>query len=182
MTLLATWAPACMDADELIAWTESNARVNGTSRAATPCADCTLGYAAEMRAVGRCNGTPGGVEEDNVEPTREAAAIAEAREIIGRRRVTTVAPCGTCTHARVCRLRPPDELDVSVSLPALATELDVTLTATVECTEYLQAAKGKVGPAVDRPRREFSPEARERLRAGAAKTQAILAAKRAGKA
>ncbi len=176
------WTPACMDAEELASWHDQNARITTThGRASGPCTDCTLGYAAEMRAVGRCNGTPGGVEEDEPMETHEAAAIVDAAEIIGRRRITAIAPCPTCVHARVCRLRPADELDVRVSLPALAPELDVTLTATIECVEYVRAkgTKPEAKEPLDRPKKTISPEARERLRQGAAKTQAILAARRA---
>lgn len=61
------FAPLCMDADELADWHALNSRnSNRSERAATPCDDCLLGFAAEMRAQGRCNGTPGGDEEEEV--------------------------------------------------------------------------------------------------------------------
>lgn len=160
------FTPACMDAAELALWTAANRRATGggvrrfRDDAPTPCHDCTLGYAADMRALGRCNGTPGGVEEDEMDMT---TAIAEAAQIIGRRRVTTVAPCEGCVHARVCRLRPADSLEVSVTLPALADELTVTLTATVECSEYAKAKGAKTAPA-GKAARVISPEGRERMR------------------
>jgi len=54
--------PACMDADEHAAWTETaEGRTPGLRvmvRVKTPCVDCTAEFAAEMRAVGRCDGKP----------------------------------------------------------------------------------------------------------------------------
>jgi hypothetical protein len=58
------WTPACMEPDELAAWGEMNGRVRGSGQAQSPCTDCRLAFAIEMRAIGRCNGTPRGVEED----------------------------------------------------------------------------------------------------------------------
>ena len=55
-----------MDPDEWAAWRSLNDR-SGSNRAARPCSDCLLGYAAEMRADGRCNGTPGGDAADDEE-------------------------------------------------------------------------------------------------------------------
>lgn len=190
MTVSAPRIPACMDADEYALWERGNGVMNGTrngarvytGRAESPCDGCPLGYAADMRAVGRCNGTPGAVEEDEIVDTPASVAASEATEVIGRRRVTTIAPCESCVHARVCRLRPDPELVVKVNLPELATELTVKLTATVECMEYVRARQKSAaenGAPLDRPKRVISTEARERLRLGAAKTQAILAAKRA---
>ena len=51
-----------MTPDELALWHEQAARVRSLfdRRAATdPCADCTVAFSDEMRAQGRCNGTPG---------------------------------------------------------------------------------------------------------------------------
>lgn len=66
------WEPLCMDHDEWEAWQGTNRRLTYQGdQAARPCADCLLGYAAEMRAEGRCNGEPAGDhhEEDTMEPT-----------------------------------------------------------------------------------------------------------------
>lgn len=52
--------PACMDDDEYAGWT----RLNVASRTASPCDDCLAGFAADMRAIGRCDGTPLGYEDD----------------------------------------------------------------------------------------------------------------------
>lgn len=46
--------PVCMAADELALWLASEVRGGGS----TPCVDCPLAFAAEMRAQGRCNGKP----------------------------------------------------------------------------------------------------------------------------
>jgi hypothetical protein len=71
VALPATWTPLCMEPDEWADWQRLNPiRSNGFNAmrdheaAASPCTDCPLGYAAEMRAVSRCNGQPGAVEED----------------------------------------------------------------------------------------------------------------------
>lgn len=52
------WAPDCMDEAEYEAWRVANAtlRAVGSAAADRPCRDCTAGFAAEMTAVGRCNG------------------------------------------------------------------------------------------------------------------------------
>lgn len=73
-----TWAPLCMSDAEWRDWqalnpfySKHNPLVRKSDVAARPCADCPLGYAAEMRAQGRCNGTPAGVQDDE-----EAEAVA----------------------------------------------------------------------------------------------------------
>ncbi len=62
--LAPAFTPACMEPDELASWQEMNDRVLRQGRGVIPCMDCLAGFAAEMSAVGRCNGTPHGVEED----------------------------------------------------------------------------------------------------------------------
>ena len=49
--------PTCMSAGELALWREVAGWVNGGT--ADPCTDCLPAWAAEMRALGRCNGIPG---------------------------------------------------------------------------------------------------------------------------
>lgn len=182
MTVAAPRIPACMDADEYALWARGNGVATGTKngarvftgRAESPCDDCPLGYAAEMRAIGRCDGTPGGVEEDEPMETPETyETTTTSAPVATRTRVTVVAPCESCVHARVCRLRPDAELDVRVSLPELATELTVTLTATVDCMEYVGA------PGKARPKKEQTPAQREASILSAAKARAAMAAKRA---
>jgi hypothetical protein len=51
--------PACMTLEEFELWCAANARA-GSQRAPSPCSDCPLSFAIEMRAEDRCNGEPGG--------------------------------------------------------------------------------------------------------------------------
>lgn len=60
------WQAACMDPDEWEVWQDTNRRLTSFGDQATrPCDDCTLGFAADMRALGRCNGTPAGADEED---------------------------------------------------------------------------------------------------------------------
>jgi hypothetical protein len=161
---LPAWSPACMDADELAGWDEMNRRTQG-GRAQLPCADCLVGFAAEMRAVGRCNGTPGGVEEDEdmgtfdyttpdvvtVVPTLEAATAAGPKPLhTHAARVElalTAPPCGSCAHEPICALRAAFEgmATVETSAPPLPDGLRLALVATVECSHFLRD-KAKPAP------------------------------------
>lgn len=195
--------PACMTAAELALWQAGNGLTTGTKngrrvyagRAASPCDDCTLGYAADMRAAGRCDGTPGGVEEDDSMETPVTYASGGTTQHL-RTRVTVVAPCASCVHARVCRMRPDDELVVAAELPLLDGALTATLTATVECMEYARATKSAAraatgggasdqarawngGPLQKAPGHAHTPETKERLRRLALER---AAAKKAGAA
>lgn len=71
------WRPACMDDEEWALWKAANDRIYVGMQAARPCADCPLGHAADMRAEGRCNGTPGGVEEDDEHVDEGTVAAVE---------------------------------------------------------------------------------------------------------
>ena len=53
-----------MDTSEWANWTEAMQRVE--SPVSTPCDDCLVGFALEMRDIGRCDGHPGGFEDDHV--------------------------------------------------------------------------------------------------------------------
>lgn len=68
-----------MSESEYAAWVESNQRI-AWNRAASPCDDCIVSFALEMRAQDRCDGTPGGWEDDedptSIERAREAAVAA----------------------------------------------------------------------------------------------------------
>ena len=157
------WTPLCMEPDELARWQEMQVRSRDLT--ARPCADCLAGFAAEMRAVGRCNGTPAGVEEDPMEPTPLAAR---------RLPLDVTAPrCETCLHAPVCALRAALGAlrSIPADVPALPDGLTVTISATVICAHW---------------RRVTSPEARAAMSAGghasAAKARAGRAAKRASAA
>ncbi len=76
------WEPLCMDPDEWEAWQGTNRRLTYQGdQAPRPCADCLLGYAAEMRAEGRCNGEPAGdhhEEEGDMPATEKQRAAWEA--------------------------------------------------------------------------------------------------------
>lgn len=65
----------CMTEDELALWRLQAEYVRkwGATNTDDPCFDCTLVFAEEMRAIGRCNGTPGVAE-----PT-EPMDLSEAR-------------------------------------------------------------------------------------------------------
>lgn len=66
------WEPQCMEPDEWTAWQGTNRRLTlHDDQAARPCADCLAGYAADMRAQGRCNGDPAGDHKDDEEETME---------------------------------------------------------------------------------------------------------------
>ena len=167
--------PACMAPDEHEAWLRMNRRT-ATARAvavARPCADCTLGYAAEMRAVGRCNGNPGGLEEEDPE-------MEEPIDVrLHRRLPVTLSPppCASCVHEPVCALRATVEglTEVPVAAPAMPDGLRITLTAAVECAHWLRdrtkpeprvvltpAQRGQLGL---RASRRTSPEAAARMAA-----------------
>ena len=178
-----TWSPACMAEDEYEAWLFMN-RATATARAVAvtrPCVDCTLGYAAEMRAVGRCNGTPAGVEE---EEDMEQPETVDVR--LSRRVPVTVAPppCASCAHEPVCALRATVEglVEIPVGAPPVPDGLRITLAATVACDHFLRdraqpaprASSGATvqarawnGGPLDRPKREVSDATRAKMRASA---------------
>lgn len=93
-------APDCMTAEEWALW-RSSERTKLTIRT-TPCVDCPLGFAAEMRAVrtaeyphGRCNGRPDYIPED----AEEADALDE--EILyGARKYEQQAAAARAYRAR----------------------------------------------------------------------------------
>lgn len=53
------WTAACLEPAEWTAWQRANRLLTHSSQAARPCDDCLAGFAADMRAEGRCNGVPG---------------------------------------------------------------------------------------------------------------------------
>lgn len=75
----AAWEPTCMDADDWAAWQAMNRSLGKENQAPRPCTDCLAGYAAEMRAVGRCNGQPAGDhrEEDIVDDRLAAIVVPD---------------------------------------------------------------------------------------------------------
>lgn len=175
------WAPLCMEPDEFAGWHEMRDRsTSGSDRAAIPCADCLAGFAAEMRAVGRCNGAPRGDEVDDMDRIAEAIAAPRGLTIPHKVALEVVAPpCVSCAHEPICSLRQALEgmADVETTAPPLPAGLRLSLAATVICGHYLRD-RAKQGPA-----RVLSAEARKRMAEGgwasAAKARAAKAARRA---
>jgi hypothetical protein len=151
----ARWEPLCMDAEDLEGWRRLN---RGGSRARRPCEDCPLDFAAEMRLLGRCNGSPSSVTEDD--DMTEAIAVV------------LTAPCGSCQHRPVCGLRRQVEglTQLQVAPPDVDEALHLQLAATIECDHYLRD-KG-----VHRPMTSAHREAirRGRLRAAGKEHPASL--------
>ena len=137
---LAAWAPLCMEPGDWKHWQRTNPRFGGGAGfAPRPCADCPLGFAAEMRAEGKCNGTPGW------QPPADDYEEAQVGDTVTVSNVQISAPCGTCAHREVCSIRRTlgslDEVDVTMPKPDPA--LTVVLGMTVECSHYLRVGKGK---------------------------------------
>jgi hypothetical protein len=202
--------PDCMDAAEWADWQRLNPTraqfVTASKRDLVdrPCDDCPLGYAAEARARGCCNGSPGGVEEDEMDTTIERAYgngetfAAEPRGLTIPRRISldiAAPPCVSCAHEPVCALRMAVEglATVETSAPPLPDGLRLSLTATVECSHFLRD-KAKPAPvrvltpqergqANGPGKNRLSPETRARLAAGnTARAEARRAAKEAAAA
>jgi hypothetical protein len=184
MNVAALWVPLCMEPDEWVLWQAGNARVTGSTagvrRADRPCEDCPMGYAADMRAEGRCNGEPAGVDQeeehmDNATITRiEQAATTKVR-------VALVAPCGGCTHAPVCRLRESVTAieQALVAVPKLEDGLAVELRGTITCDWFVKAKAAPRADAPDRPKREMTPEQREAARERMLHARAVGVARKA---
>lgn len=174
------WSPACMDAGELAAWEATNERLSSANmRAARPCTDCLLGFALEMRAEGRCNGTPGGAteEEEDMDETPTRTLVTAGASLP----VSLALPCGTCAHAPVCRIRPELEAltSVAVSMPRIDKGAHVSLSASVECDWYAKA-KGAPKAVPGEPRKNrLTPEGLARMQEVGRQTAARIAAKRA---
>ena len=174
-----TWMPLCMEPDELVSWSEMRDRSTAYhDRTAHPCRDCLPGFAAEMRAVGRCNGTPSGIEEDT--EVEQPATPTPPRSLpVRRTTVLDVAapPCESCAHEPVCGLRAALEgiADVETTAPRLPDGLSLTLTAVVSCGHYLRDK----GRAFEKPKRTLSPEGLAAVRANG--IRARLLSKGAGK-
>lgn len=139
------WRAACMDDQEWAEWVARNPLYIGdTAATARPCTDCPLGFAADMRAQGRCNGTPGGVAADPDEPEEEEPVepIIPPRPDPGIRiAVTLQAPCPACEKADVCSLRPSVEAlaELPVLAPALDPRVGLELAGSVTCTAFVKA-------------------------------------------
>lgn len=172
ITELETWAPLCMDAEDWRHWKRMNPRLSTASENADrPCKDCPADFAAEMRAQGKCNGTPGW------RPPADDIEEAEVGDTVTVSNVVVSAPCGGCAHQEVCAIRRTlgslEEVDVAMPKPDPA--LTVVLGMTVECSHYLRGKNGHAGPSKGR-KLDLSPEERERR---AAQGRANLAARKA---
>lgn len=53
------FVPLCMVGDDLARWTALSEKLPAAQRPPSPCSDCRLAFAVEMRAIDRCNGSPG---------------------------------------------------------------------------------------------------------------------------
>ena len=183
-----------MDADELAGWHLFNDRAKGSGHVTHPCVDCLPGFAAEMRSIGRCDGTPRGGQEDEEMGTFDYTApdqpeTKEApRALTMTRRVeleVAAPPCASCAHEPVCALRAAFEgmATVETAAPPLPDGLRLTLTASVDCSHFLRdrakpapvrvltsQERGQAnGPALHRTSHEWTPEQRaaqgDRMRA-----------------
>jgi len=74
--------PKCMTDDDLSRWKFHNARViTIQDMASSPCQDCPVEYAREMRAIDMCNGRPGGFA-GNVPPHIVASAANRRKAML----------------------------------------------------------------------------------------------------
>jgi hypothetical protein len=155
-----------MEPDDWAYWQRTNPLVHGF--APRPCSDCPADFAAEMRALGKCNGTPGW------RPPADDIEEAEVGDTVTVSNVQVSAPCGSCAHQEVCSIRRTlgglEEVDVAMPKPDPA--LTVVLGLTVECSHYLRNGAGSVKGR----KLNLTSEERERR---AAQGRANLAARRA---
>jgi hypothetical protein len=153
---LTGWAPLCMEQGDWAHWQRMNPSISDL--AARPCSDCPVGFAAEMRAEGKCNGTPGW------RPPADDHEEADVGDTITVSKVTISAPCGSCAHREVCAIRRTlgglEEADVTIPKPDPA--LTIALGISVECSHYLRARNTGNGGAAKGRKLNLSPEERAR--------------------
>lgn len=171
--LAAPWEPHCMDADEYAGWLALNGGSAAARHvaAARPCDDCSLGFAAEMRALGRCNGTPAVTEETDMDEQPQAPIGPQNRVPVA----ITPPPCASCIHEPVCSLRRAvvDMAGLILGVPRVADGLQVNLAAEVRCDHY-RRDRTKPSPGAV----ALSPARLEAIRANQRKA---VAAKRAAR-
>lgn len=120
------WRPLCLDPGEV-----------------GSCRDCTVRFAEEMRAAGRCNGIPGELTA-GIAGNEEDMDLDHPVTSAGRVPVATSTPCHGCAHAAVCRIRPSIErLAVEASLPRLEDGVAVSLSASVACDHFARASASR---------------------------------------
>lgn len=91
--------PACMDDDEWQGWQAGNRLQNYQHQANSPCDDCITGFALAMRAEGRCDGIPLGVEDADP-PLLPIRTWAPRRSLTGRERSLQNLRLGRAVSAR----------------------------------------------------------------------------------
>jgi hypothetical protein len=99
--------PACMSREDLAGWLRHNAKsmLSADDRRQPPCADCTEEYAAEMRALGRCNGRPGWTWRPGW--SEGAGSDVRASEFAGARPAPSSRARGSATGSSIRRARQP---------------------------------------------------------------------------
>ena len=171
-----TWVAACMDPAEWDAWHAANRSARG-GRDSRPCDDCLLGFAAEMRTAGRCNGQPGADATDDEEETAMEPTNTPAPKTTPAR-LTVEAPCRSCSHAPVCRVRDRviDASTIAIAVPVMGDGVTIALTGTVECDWYV---RDRGAPSERKGRKHnWSPEQRA---AAAERARQMMAARKAAK-
>lgn len=170
------WRADCMSDQEWSDWVRQNPlAINDGSIADRPCVDCPLGFAAEMRAIGRCNGQPGAVggrheaaeEDDDMidRPGQPGPRGSAPLELVP-------PPCGTCAHEPICVLKIALQKakTAEVAVAPLPDGLSVVVTARVDCRFYTKAKKKLNLTPEDRAQRG------QRIRDGAALARAARVA------
>lgn len=149
------WRAACMDDEEWTRWVRENPMgVAEPSFADRPCRDCPMGFAADMRAIGRCNGRPSGTagepadHSDDEEGEDEGPMLNQNERPSGGVRGAAPLelvppPCATCAHEPVCVLKIAlrKATSAEVSAMSLPDGLSVVVTARVDCRFYDKARK-----------------------------------------
>lgn len=133
---------------------QSNDKPGGSLTPLTPCHDCMPDYALEMRAEGRCNGHPRGVEPDEDEAPLPAPVARKERHM-ATVNVALSVPCATCAHEPICnRLSSIARLNEAFAVEhgSLPRGLSVALSASIDCDAYMHLRKSPVKattPAAD---------------------------------
>jgi hypothetical protein len=173
--------PPCMDDEEWTLWTGAQElprfKEDGRIVALSACHDCMPAHALEMRAAGRCNGHPRGVEPDEDEPDEPAPAITP-KEIRPMKivRVALQAPCGSCIHAAVCNRRAAIARvqSAAVDVTDLPEGLTVEVVGSIDCDAYAKVKGASHHATTGRP-----PQSLEQRQASSVRMKAIRARQRA---
>lgn len=135
--------PACMDDREFVRWNELNESITAVgSRASSPCQDCRLDWAREMRDVGRCDGRPGRsgpsvTPEDGRIPTVEELHAAG----IHHPRSSAIIAAATRKHIAAGRRERAVELyNSGMSQVAVARQMGLSQAA---ISKYVRSARGR---------------------------------------